>query len=107
MYQFSRIISYQWNELGLALNISFDYLKLLRSDHHSSASHMMTAIITRWIESESSPVTWSTLVEALEAIGREDIARHVKDFLKTPKAIQIYSKYTDHTSPLMYINEQQ
>ena len=60
-------------------------------------------ILSKWIKSESRPVTWSTLVEALEDIGLKDIARQVNDFLKNSEAIESYGKYTDHTS-LLNIN---
>ena len=72
-----------------------------------SNNDKLEIILNNWIETESRPVTWSTLVEALEDIGLKDIARQVKDFLKTPEAIESYGKYADHTSLLMYINEQQ
>ena len=59
------------------------------------------------MQSGSRPVTWSTLVNALEAIECKDIARQVKDFLMSHEGILSYGKYTDHSSLLMYINEQQ
>ena len=42
-------------------------------------------VLQRWIRSESVPVTWSSLVSALEAIDHKDVAREVKDFLRTFK----------------------
>ena len=49
-------------------------------------------VLDKWIETESVPVTWSSLIEALEAIELRGLAREVKKFLKTPKAIQTYSQ---------------
>ena len=90
-------ISLMWNDLGRELYISLDYREQLRRDVSLSTKNKLERILSKWMDSESRPVTWSTLVEALEAIECKDIASQVKDFLKTPEAIQSYGKYTDHT----------
>ena len=105
MLQLTRPISSCWNDLGEALEIPIGARVHLRRDASlSDDGDRLERILCKWMESGSRPVTWSTLVKELEYIGLKDIARQVEDFLRTPEAIKTYSKYTDHTSLLMYIN---
>ena len=97
MFRLTEHISSHWNDLGQELEVSYNYREQLRSEAYSSDEDKLEEILSKWIESESSLVTWSTLVEALEAIELRSTAREVKDFLKTPEAIKSYGKYTDHT----------
>ena len=45
----------------------------------------LEAVLNKWIESESAPVTWSSLINALQAIELVDVANNVKDFLRARK----------------------
>ena len=105
-YRLTKPISSRWNELGQALGISTGYREQLRRDGSLSDDDMLEKILTKWIELESRPLTWSTLVEALKTIGLKDTARQVIDFLCSLDGM-LAGEYTDHTSLLMYINEQQ
>ena len=83
--------SSDWNDLGRTLQVSHNYRKQLRKEA-SSDKDKLEDMLEKWMETESVPVTWSSLIEALEAIELMDLVRAVKDFLKTPKAIRTYSK---------------
>ena len=83
--------SARWNDLGRKLGIPHTYRKRLRNEA-SSDEDKLEDVLEKWLETESVPVTWSNLIEALEAIKLMDLVRAVKEFLKTPKAIQSYSK---------------
>ena len=59
-------ISAKWQEIGLALNISRNELDGLQ-DSHNSTTTKLSQVINLWIESESSsPVSWETLISAIE-----------------------------------------
>ena len=83
--------SASWNDLGRRLGIAHNYRKQLKKEA-SSDQERLEDMLEKWMETESVPVTWSSLIEALEAIELMDLVRAVKEFLKTPKAIQSYSK---------------
>ena len=83
--------SARWNDLGRRLDIAHNYRKQLKKEA-SSDEDKLEDVLEKWMETESVPVTWSSLIEALEAIELMDLVRAVKEFLKTPKAIRSYSK---------------
>ena len=83
--------SARWNDLGRRLGIAYNYREQLKKKA-SSDEDKLEDVLEKWMETESVPVTWSSLIEALEAIKLMNLVRAVKKFLKTPKAIQSYSK---------------
>ena len=58
-------ISAKWEKIGLALKVSCNELDGLQHDH-SSITIKLSKVITLWIESESSPVSWETLISAID-----------------------------------------
>ena len=80
----TKCCSSKWNEIGRELNVPFDYRQRLFKKYTEDEDRLED-VLQRWIQSESVPVTWSSLVSALEAIDHKDVAREVKDFLRTFK----------------------
>ena len=69
-------ISASWNSVGMALKISMNDRDTLRRDSGLTATEKLEQILNKWIQSESMPVTWRTLI--------------VKDYLEKPEN---YKKY--------------
>ena len=80
MFKLTRSHSVRWNALGRELNVSYNFREDLKIDVTFSNDARLEAILNNWIETESSPVTWSTLVEALEELELKETAKQVKDF---------------------------
>lgn len=59
-------ISSQWEMIGLSLNLSSNFLDGLRS---RSSSHMsnLSKVLQKWMDSRPSPVTWETILAAIES----------------------------------------
>ena len=72
--------SSRWNDLGRELELLPTFRKQLKKDTSSSDEDRLEEVLQKWIESASVPVTWSTLIEALEAIELKEVANRVKDF---------------------------
>ena len=83
--------SAKWNDIGRALNISHNYRKQLRNEV-SCDKDKLEDVLQKWIETESVPVTWSSLIQALKEVELRDVVQAIKQFLMTPEAIQSYSQ---------------
>ena len=75
-------ISSRWQEIGLALGISdndLDNISTLVQDNMSKLCKM----ITKWIETQSSPVTWSMIIFAIEGpiVNNKTKADEIREFL--------------------------
>ena len=58
-------ISADWEEIGLALDVSLNDLKGLKQDNSSNMINF-SQVIALWIQSKSSTVSWETLISAIE-----------------------------------------
>ena len=76
-------ISANWEEIGVALDISQNDLIGLRRDNISNTIRL-SQVIALWIQSESSsPVSWETLISAIEGpiINNKMKAEEIRNFL--------------------------
>ena len=82
LFDAHRLYYYLWSKLGLALKVSYSYHTELSSNSISN-SERLEGVLNKWIESESVPVTWERLIEALEEIELKSVVRSIQEFLKT------------------------
>ena len=77
-------ISAKWEEIGSALNISQNELDGLQHNHRS-ITMKLSQVLTLWINSESSPVSWETLISAIEGpiVNNKKKAKEIRDYLYT------------------------
>lgn len=85
MYQLRYLladISSRWREIGLALGISDNDLDNISSVVQDSMSKMCK-MITKWIETKSSPVTWDMIIFAIEGpiVDNKKKADEIREFL--------------------------
>ena len=75
-------ISVKWEEIGSALNISQNELDGLHHDHRSIIMKL-SQVLNLWINSESSPVSWETLISAIEGpiVKNKKKAKEIRDYL--------------------------
>ena len=88
--------SAKWNELGRKLNVSHNFRSKLRNKPEFSDEDRLEEILHKWIESDSedAPATWSFLIEALKGIELRSVITDIEKFLKTPKAVESYGKFS-------------
>ena len=75
-------MKYRWEDIGLALKVSFDYLDGL-SRSHDTPSTKLSNVIRNWMDSQSSLVTWKTLISAIEGpiVNNKRKADNIRDYL--------------------------
>ena len=87
-----RSISPSWYDIGSKLLVPLDVRDSLKKDMSLSDEAKLEKVLNAWINGETAGVTWRTVLEALEALGRRDIIRKTLDYLEKPA---IYSKYIE------------
>ena len=81
----------QWARIGRALKIPLEYRRQLERERIFDDDRRLEEVLSKWIETESVPVTWDRLIEGLEEIELRNVIRRVKEFLKTDRALATYS----------------
>ena len=65
--------------------MEFKFRELLRKEgtHVMTSESKLERVLQRWIESECSEPTWTTLIEALQVLRFNDLVRDVKEHLNS------------------------
>ena len=64
----------------------------IRNDLSSSFETKLELSLQKWIESESSDVTWDMIIKTLEKLNMKRTAKDVKGYLQHP---DVYKKYSE------------
>ena len=80
-FKLTKSHSIRWDELGRELKVVYNFREELRNSRRNDDGRL-EAVLNKWIESESVPVTWSSLINALQAIKLFDMANNVEGFLR-------------------------
>ena len=79
-------INDQWNIIGLALKVPFNVLNGLQSSPlHNTVK--LSQVIHTWLTSQRSPVTWETVISAIEGKIIDNLAKanEIRDHLGLPR----------------------
>ena len=58
-------MSHMWREIGIALKVEPNFLHGLSSSSDSNEVKLDN-VIEKWMNTQSSPVTWETVISAIE-----------------------------------------
>ena len=70
-------VSAEWDRIGLELGVSKNFREQLRKDISLGSDLRLESVLCKWIESETRPVTWDTVLDVLCKMERNDLAREV------------------------------
>ena len=77
--------SAQWDRFARELQIPDNHRDGLKSSNLSD-DEKLEAILRKWMESETRPVSWNTVMDVLNELEMRDSMREVKEFLDSQKA---------------------
>ena len=80
----------QWFVLGSALKVSYNVLNGLKSSQEENKVKLIQVIHT-WLTTQPSPVTWETVISAIEGkiVGNLAKANEIRDHLGLPPCQQL------------------
>ena len=58
-------VNNMWQELGLALGVESNFMEGLEKEKNSNTTKL-SKVIRRWINKKPSPITWETVITAIE-----------------------------------------
>ena len=79
-------IDSDWFEIGKALNVSLNTLEGFGQNSESNTVRL-TRVINSWVTTQSSPVTWKTVIEAIggDIVNNKAKANEICEHLGIPK----------------------
>lgn len=64
----------KWDEIGTFLEIRASQLASIRQENLNNPQKCLLAMLNKWLDRQSPPPSWEAIAEAMELLGREDIA---------------------------------
>ena len=74
--------SAMWDDIGRWLDVSYNKRQGWRLDASLSNEARLEAVINEWLVSESVPVTWEELINALDLNEMKDKAKQIRASLE-------------------------
>ena len=100
-------VTEKWYMIGVELGLNSSILDEIKRDYFRDNSRFKRMIIV-WIKGEGKPVTWPTLIEALQAVDENGIAEELRDKYKTRGMFVVFFVLNDyweylHTTVLFHV----
>ena len=92
VYHLLKEKSADWNGFRRELWLDGNYGDTLARDRSLTDDDRLDKVLTKWIDTRSSPVTWNKILEMLRELELLNIADKVKTYLKKEEVIEKYSK---------------
>ena len=97
VYDLLKKKSAHWDEFALELKVGDNFRQELRSEGAATSSRIkLEKVLTKWIDSETSDVTWSNIINMLEELEFLDLARNVDDHLSKEDVVKKYIQKVDY-----------
>ena len=68
----------KWEDIGVLIRISDGQLKQIRTDNASNSRSCLREMLRTWLSRVDPPPSWSAIIEALEDLGDEGLAAHLR-----------------------------
>ena len=68
----------KWEDIGIQLDIEEGYLKQIKSDYAGDSKACLREMLRVWLSRVAPPPSWSAMAAALDTLGHEDIATHLR-----------------------------
>ena len=68
----------KWEDIGIMLRIEDGQLKRFKHDHSQDSKTCLREMLRIWLSRVNPAPSWSAIAEALESLGYERLATHLK-----------------------------
>ena len=90
-------IAYDWRNIGESLEVPFGELQSLQYTSRPDVSKLSDTL-QKWIDMQTSPVTWKTLLEILDTppVNKPRIATTIREYLARDDVFKRYKELKDY-----------
>ena len=72
-------VANDWEDIGIQLDIEEGKLKRIKSDNAGDSKACLREMLRTWLSRVDPPPSWSAITEALDTLGHEFTAEHLRD----------------------------
>lgn len=74
-----KVIAAEWEDIGLFLHIEEGVLAAVKADLPGDCQKCFRRMLKIWLKQVNPPPTWSAIIEAIDNLGYESLAKNLKD----------------------------
>ena len=71
-------VANEWENIGIQLEIEEGQLKRIKSDNAGDCIACLREMLRVWLSRVAPPPSWSAMADAVDTLGCEDIATHLR-----------------------------
>ena len=71
-------VANEWEDIGIQLDIEEGRLKRIKMDNAGDSKACLREMLRVWLSRVAPPPSWSAMAEALDTLGHQDIATHLR-----------------------------
>ena len=68
----------EWENIGIQLGIEGGTLKKIKLDYSGDSRACLCEMLRVWLSRVAPPPSWSAMADALDTLGHQDIATHLR-----------------------------
>ena len=68
-----------WEDIGILLKIEDGKLNKVKSDNAGRSGSCLREMLKIWVKKVNPKPSWSSMAEALEVLGQESLAKHIRE----------------------------
>ena len=97
-------IAYDWERIGLSLKVGYSILGSLDQSKFTNIKRL-SEVIQYWIDTQSTPVTWETVISAVEGpiVRKKKAADNIRKFLLQENQSQNTTDIKKHGMQYIYL----
>ena len=73
-----RRVANEWEDIGIELDIEEGQLRQINTDKGGECKSCLREMLRVWLSRVAPPPSWSAIADALDTLGHEDIATHLR-----------------------------
>ena len=79
MDAFYHTVADKWEHIGIYLHLHMPTLKTIAAQHQHNPPKCLIGMLDLWLKTVDPPPTWSAIINAVEFLGEEQLARGLRE----------------------------
>ena len=71
-------VSHAWKAIGIMLGLDPGVLDAIKTSENNVSQNCLREMLTAWTKQVDPPPSWSAMAEAIECLGDEQLAHHLR-----------------------------
>ena len=73
-----RRVANEWEDIGIELDVEEGQLRQINADKGGDSKACLREMLRVWLSRVAPPPSWSAMADALDTLGHQDIATHLR-----------------------------